>query len=99
VVEAVIFSSLVYFEMFTMKFNRYVLIPIRILEFGTMQISVVRGIIQRKTWCTGLMPELTITSPYVYSRAGSNTITMDNHMPESTLSPSQGLWIWPLLSS
>jgi hypothetical protein len=22
-----------------------------------------------------------------------------NPMPESTLSPSQGLWIWPLLSS
>jgi hypothetical protein len=41
------------------------------------------------------MPELTITSPYVYSRVDFNTFTMGNPMPESTLSPSQGLWIWP----
>jgi hypothetical protein len=44
-------------------------------------------------------PELTITSTYV----DSYTCTMDNHdrvglnhMSESTLSPSQGLRIWPL---
>jgi hypothetical protein len=36
------------------------------------------------------MPELTITSPYVYSRVDSNTFALDNHMPESTL-PAQ---IW-----
>jgi hypothetical protein len=51
------------------------------------------------------MPELTITSPYVHSRIDSNTFTMGNPMPcrvdlnpmpESTLSPSQGLRIWPL---
>jgi hypothetical protein len=42
------------------------------------------------------MPVLTITSPYVHSRVNSNTFTMGNPMqsrpmPESTLSPSQGL--------
>jgi hypothetical protein len=38
------------------------------------------------------------TSPYVHSRVDSNTITrVDiNPMPESTLSPSQRFWIWPL---
>ncbi len=43
------------------------------------------------------MPELTITR-HVHSRVDSNTFTMGNHMPGSTLSPSQGIWIWPLLS-
>jgi hypothetical protein len=52
------------------------------------------------------MPELTNTSPYVHSRVDSNTFTMGigqpyarvdlNLMPESTLSPCQGLRIWPL---
>jgi hypothetical protein len=37
--------------------------------------------------------ELTITSPYVDSRVDSNTCTMGNPMPESTLSPGQGLRI------
>jgi hypothetical protein len=41
------------------------------------------------------MPELTITSPYVHSRVDCNTFTIGNQ-PESTLSPSQRLWIWPL---
>ncbi len=53
------------------------------------------------------MPELTITSPYVHSRVDSQHIyhgqpyaRVDlNPMPESYLSPSQGLWIWPLFSS
>jgi hypothetical protein len=46
-------------------------------------------------------------SPYVHSRVDSNTFTMGigqpyarvnfNSMPESTFSPSQGLWIWPLV--
>jgi hypothetical protein len=31
------------------------------------------------------MPELTITSPYINSRVDSNTFTMGNPMPESTL--------------
>ncbi len=66
-----------------------------------------------------LMPELTITSPQVYSRIDSNTFVyflgglecvghsfayvahlpgaLGIPMPESTLSPSQGLWIWPLV--
>ncbi len=49
-----------------------------------------RGRIQRKTWCTvwGPMPELTITSSYIHSWIDSNTFTMGNPMPESTLSPS-----------
>jgi hypothetical protein len=51
------------------------------------------------------MPELTITSPYVHSRVDSNTFSMSigqpyakvdlNPLAEWTLSPSQGLWIWP----
>jgi hypothetical protein len=32
--------------------------------------------------------ELTITSPYAYSRVDSNTFTMGNPMPESTLTVS-----------
>jgi hypothetical protein len=42
------------------------------------------------------MPELNITSPYVHTRVDSNTFTLRNPMPQSTSSPSQGLWIWPL---
>jgi hypothetical protein len=50
------------------------------------------------------MPELAATSPYVHSRVDSQNIyhgqpyaTVEmNPMPVSTLSPSQGLWIWPL---
>ncbi len=52
------------------------------------------------------MPEMTITSPYVHSRVDSITFTMGigqpyarvdplNPMTESTVSPSQVLWIWP----
>jgi hypothetical protein len=53
------------------------------------------------------MPELTITSPYVHSTESTSThlpwaaplCQSDlNPMPESTLSPSQGLWIWPLVA-
>ncbi len=40
-----------------------------------------------------LMAELTITSPYVDSGVDSNTFTMGNPMPESTLYPNQRLWI------
>jgi hypothetical protein len=47
--------------------------------------------------------ELSITSPYVHSRVESNTFTSArvdlNPMPESTLSPCQQLWIWPLFFS
>jgi hypothetical protein len=42
------------------------------------------------------VPELTITSPYVNSRDNSNTFTTGNPMPESSLSPSQGIWILSL---
>jgi hypothetical protein len=48
------------------------------------------------------MPELTITSPYaLQSRLqcmyhGQFYAKVDrNPVPESTLFPSQGLWIWP----
>ncbi len=42
------------------------------------------------------MPEPTITSSYFQSRVDSNTFIIGNPIPESTFSPSQGLWIWPL---
>ncbi len=51
---------------------------------------------------------MVITLPYVHSRVDSNTFTMGgqpyarvglNPVPKSTLSPSQGLWIWPLYPS
>ncbi len=38
------------------------------------------------------MPEVTIISPYVDARVDSDTFTMGNPMPESTLNPSQGTW-------
>ncbi len=67
------------------------------------------GRIQRKAWCMvwGPMPELTITSPYVHPRVDSNTCFHEhpyaradlNPMLESTLSPSQRFWIWPLDST
>jgi hypothetical protein len=48
------------------------------------------------------MPELTITSPFVHSIESTSTYLpwagdrVDlSPMPESTLSPSHGLWIWP----
>jgi hypothetical protein len=59
------------------------------------------GRIQRKTSYKGPVPELTITSPYVHWLQhiyhGQPYARVDlNRMPESTLSPSQGVWIWPL---
>jgi hypothetical protein len=36
------------------------------------------------------MPEFTLTSPYVDSRVDSNTFTMGDPLPESTLSPKSG---------
>ncbi len=69
-----------------------------------------RGRIQRKTWSIGPMLELTITSPYVDSGVDSNTCTLGigqpyaridlNSLPDSILSPRQGLeissgtWFW-----
>jgi hypothetical protein len=44
------------------------------------------------------MQELNITSPNVDSKVDYNTFNMGNPMPESTLSPSQGQRIWPLLN-
>ncbi len=57
-----------------------------------------RGRIQRKAWCKGpySMPELNITSPYVQSRVDSNTFTMGNPMPESTLTLCQSR-LYPLV--
>jgi hypothetical protein len=53
---------------------------------------------QRKAWCMGPYAGVDYTLPYVRSTANSNTCIMGigNPMPESTLSPSQGFWIWPL---
>jgi hypothetical protein len=55
----------------------------------------------RKSWCMGLQLELTVYNlTDVHSRVDSNTLnTMGSPMPESTLSPSQGHWIWPLYRS
>jgi hypothetical protein len=52
----------------------------------------------KKTWCMGAYAgvDYSITSPYVQSRVDSKTFTTGNPMPESTLPPCQGLWIWPL---
>ncbi len=41
------------------------------------------------------MLEMTIISHHVHSRVDSNKFTTGNPTPESTLFPSQGLWIWP----
>ncbi len=54
--------------------------------------------IQRETWYIGPSAgvDYSITSPYVDSRVDSNTCTTVNPLfPDSTLSPSQGLRIWP----
>jgi hypothetical protein len=48
-----------------------------------------RGRIQRKHGVWDPMPELTINSHCVHSRLGSNTFTMGNPMPESTLTLCQ----------
>jgi hypothetical protein len=48
------------------------------------------------------MPELTITSPYVHLRVDFSTFTrveLTLCHAESALSPSQGLWMWPLIGS
>jgi hypothetical protein len=45
------------------------------------------------------MRELTVTSPYVHYRLDNKTFTIGNPVSESTLSPSQGLRIWPLNSA
>jgi hypothetical protein len=50
------------------------------------------------------MSEFPVTSPYVHSRLDPNPFSHEQHyarvdlnpIPESTLSPSHGLWIWPL---
>ncbi len=43
-------------------------------------------------------PELNVTSPYVRSRVDSNTFTMGNSMPESTLTLCQS-WLYPPVRS
>jgi hypothetical protein len=52
-------------------------------------IYMFRGRIQRKTWCMDPGTELIITSPCVHSRVDSNTFTMGNPVPESTLTLCQ----------
>jgi hypothetical protein len=64
-----------------------------------------RGRILRKTWCMGpyagvdynltLCP-LQIRLQHIYPGQPSARVGL-NPTPESTLSPSQGLWIWPQL--
>ncbi len=62
-----------------------------------------RGQIQRKTWCMGTYAgvDYNLTLCPLQSRLqhiyhGQPYARVDlNPVPESTLSPSQGLWIWP----
>jgi hypothetical protein len=66
---------------------------------------MVRGRIQRKTWCMGPYARddynLTLRVCPLRSRLqhiyhGQPYTRVDlNPMPESTLFPSKGLWIWP----
>jgi hypothetical protein len=74
-------------------------------------LLLIRGRIQRKTWCISMGPyagvdytvcilyNLTLCplqSRLQYIYHGQPYARDDlNPMPESTLSPSQGLWIWP----
>jgi hypothetical protein len=65
------------------------------------------GGIQSKTWCMGsyagvdynltLCP-LQSRLEHIYHGRQLYTKVDLNPMPESTLSPSQGLWIWPLVA-
>ncbi len=50
-----------------------------------------RGRIQRKTWCMGPYAVVDYNLPLVDSCVDSNTFTMGNPMPESTLSICQNL--------
>ncbi len=75
-----------------------------ILTFFLYYVSVFRGRIQRKTWCTGphagVDKNLTLCplqSRLQHIYHGQPYARVDlNPMPQSILSPSQGLWIWPL---
>ncbi len=58
------------------------------------KVAVLRPNPKKKMGVWGPMPQMTITSRYVHSRVDSNTFIIGNPMPESTLYPSQGLWIW-----
>ncbi len=54
------------------------------------QIVIIKGIwIQRETWCMGPNAGVDLTSPYVVSRVDTNTFTMGNPLPESTLTLCQ----------
>jgi hypothetical protein len=75
-----------------------------ISTFFLFCVRVFRGRIQRKTWCMGSYARVdyNLTLCPLQSRLqhiyhGQPYATVDlNPMPESTLFPSQGLWIWPL---
>ncbi len=58
-----------------------------ILFRNGMESLMVRGRIQRKTWCMGPYAgvDYSITSPYVHSRVDSKTFTMGNPLSTLTL--------------
>jgi hypothetical protein len=57
-------------------------------------IALARGRTQRKTWCTEPYPGVQSRLQHIYH--GPPSVRVDlNPMPESTLCPRQGLWIWP----
>jgi hypothetical protein len=54
-----------------------------------------RGRIQRKTWCMGPYGGADCNLPLRQLQSRLQQLQLGNSMPESTLSPSQGLRIWP----
>jgi hypothetical protein len=60
-----------------------------------LSLSSSIGRIQRKTWWLGPYAGVDLTLCDVHWVV-SNTLTMGNSVPVSTLSPGQGLRIWPL---
>jgi hypothetical protein len=104
-----IFSHLTPFQIISLQFlQRLGYIHFLYTENGLSQWTQshlhIEAEYKKNTVYGALMPELNITSPYVHSRVDSKTFTMSNPharvdlnpMPESTLSPCQGLRIWPL---
>ncbi len=65
---------------------------------GKVEINFIRGRIKKKHGVWDPMPKLTVPSPYVHSGVDSHMYHWQpyarvdiNPMPESTVSPSQGL--------
>ncbi len=71
----------------------------QLIRLHALHSLPVRGRIQTKTWCKEPYAGVDYNLPYVnpestIQQIGQPRIDL-NPMPESTVSPSQGLWIWP----